>query len=127
LLGGMGSKSRKGYGSLALRSLRMDGEERWSPPRDIEEIKASIGGLYREAKPGKHLPPYTAPSEQTRHVLVTSPEANEALRLLDLVGREMIRYRSWGRGGEIFNRQRSEKNFKEDHDLIKDLPSPIRY
>ena len=32
--GGMGSKSRKGYGSLAIRSLRVNGEPRWSLPRD---------------------------------------------------------------------------------------------
>ena len=30
VLGGMGAKSRKGYGSLVLQSLKIDGQEKWN-------------------------------------------------------------------------------------------------
>ena len=42
------------------------------------------------------------------------------LELLDLVGRELVRFRSWGRNGKILgNKIDSERNFEDDHDLMK--------
>ena len=93
-LGGMGARSRKGYGSLVLRSLCVDGVERWRPPRDIAELEQEIVDL-----PGDRgdfaLPAFTAVSDRTRHVLLSNIK-KEPVELLDLVGRELVRYRSWG-------------------------------
>ena len=114
--GGMGAKSRKGYGSLALRSLCVDGEQRWRPPQTISELGDFLADLRRNHD-AADLPEYTALSVQTRQVLVPSV-MNESMELLDFVGRELMRYRSWGHNGEIF-REESEKNFRDDHDLMK--------
>ena len=120
MLGGMGAKSRKGYGSLVLRSLKVSGQEEWTPPQNMSEL----GSRIREIAAGTNLlaalPEYTALSRGTRHVLLTSNE-NEAIGLLNLIGREMVRYRSWGFRGKVFG-DPSERNFKDDHDLMKNAP-----
>ena len=113
--GGMGAKSRKGYGSLVIRSLSVDGEQRWRPPRTIAELGDSLADLRRNHD-AADLPEYTALSAQARQVLVPS-DKNETMELLDLVGRELMRYRSWGHEGKVFG-QDSEKNFLDDHDLM---------
>lgn len=115
--GGMGAKSRKGYGSLVLRSLYADGEERWKPPLDIGGLESAIRTLCGDVN-GHALPEFTALSDLSRWVLAPGGTA-EPLETLDLVGRELVRYRSWGRGGKILGSQRSEMNFKDDHDLMK--------
>lgn len=118
VLGGMGAKSRKGYGSLVLRSLRGDGVERWCPPHDIAGLGKEISGLSGD-RVVPVLPAFTAVSDRTRHVLLWSPK-KEPLELLDIVGRELVRYRSWGHNGRILGGKfDSERNFKDDHDLMK--------
>ena len=119
----MGAKSRKGYGSLVIRSLRVDGEQRWRPPQTISEFGDSLVDLRRNHD-AADLPEYTALSVQTRQVLVSS-DKNESMDLLDIVGRELMRYRSWGRNGRVLDRD-SEKNFRDDHDLMKSS-SPDRH
>ena len=114
--GGMGAKSRKGYGSLVIRSLRVDGEQRWRPPQTISEFGDSLTDLRRNHDAAEQ-PEYTALFAQTRQVLVPS-DKNESMELLDLVGRELMRYRSWGRNGQVFGHD-SEKKFQDDHDLMK--------
>ena len=122
VLGGLGAKSRKGYGSLVLRDLRVNGQARWSTPRSMDELRSAIAAL----RPGPSddddgsgsLPEFTALSSGARHVLLSS-SSTEPLELLNLVGRELIRFRSWGRAGKILGGQDSEKNFQPDHDLMK--------
>lgn len=120
-LGSMGSKSRKGYGSLTLKSLVVDGQEKWQAPGTTAGLATAIRDLPRCGDPAT-LPEFTALTPGSRHVLVSS-ETNEALELLDLVGRELVRYRSWGHNGNILGRQIvSEQQFKDDHDLMKRVP-----
>lgn len=140
LLGGLGSKSRKGYGSLTLTSLRIkqrrDEEETegWKPPENPQELVERLSELLgsRQIRAGNadasvfdDLPEWTAFSPASR-ILVLPPDDRDRtpLALLNRVGREMVRYRSWGnknqRTGkhEIFRGVQSEQNFKEDHDAI---------
>ncbi len=116
-IGGMGARSRKGYGSLALRSLRVDGGESWKAPRSPKELGDAIRSL---GSPQRARTPveYTAFSEGTRHVLLSGGRI-ASLEMLNLVGREMIRYRSWGRDGKILGGVQAERNFPGDHHLIK--------
>ena len=117
-LGSMGSRSRKGYGSLSLASLLIDGEETWRAPTTISDLNTAIGDLPRGAGPSG-IPEYTALTPESRHVLASS-SARQPMELLDLVGRELVRYRSWGRDGRILGGQvESEQRFKDDHDLMK--------
>ena len=120
VLGGLGAKSRKGYGSVALESLCMDGEARWSKPRSVDELKNAVAALRsdRAADASRSWPAFTALSPRARHVLLSSART-EPLELLDLVGRELVRFRSWGHRGKVLGGIESEKNFRPDHDLMK--------
>jgi CRISPR-associated protein Cmr1 len=125
LLGAMGGKSRKGYGSLVLRDLTVDGSARWQAPRTMEELHACIVELRRDcAGTGRRDdddPPYTALTSRARHVLIAARDQVHPAGLLDLVGRELVRYRSWGRDGRVLQNATSERRFQLDHDLMKDV------
>ena len=116
-LGGMGAKSRKGYGSMVLQSLHIDAAERWSKPKSPLEMRKVIASL-RNNSGIKALPEFTALSPGSRHVLVSS-EVREPVALLNLIGCELLRFRSWGRNGKILGRFDSERRFEDDHDLMK--------
>lgn len=135
LLGGLGSKSRKGYGSLTMTSLvikqRRDdvGSEDWKPPESPQEFVERLSELLgsnqiragnADASVFDDLPEWTAFSPASR-ILVLPPHDRDQtpLALLDRVGREMVRYRSWGRNGKVLGNQPREENFKKDHDLMK--------
>ena len=119
ILGGMGAKSRKGYGSLALRSLRVDGREQWRAPRSTTDLRGAVATFRPPDTASTRLPEFTALSGGARHILLTS-KREEPIELLDLVGRELVRYRSWGRNGRILgDRGASECWFEDDHDLMK--------
>jgi len=117
MLGGMGAKSRKGYGSLAIQSLRVDDVEQWQAPQSVDHLRDRIKALRYEAGPSG-WPEFTALCGRTRHVLVHAARNVDAMELLNLVGREMMRHRSWGHNGQVLGRP-SERNFKDDHDLMK--------
>ena len=95
----------------------------------MDELRSAIAAL----RPGPSddddgsgsLPEFTALSSGARHVLLSS-SSTEPLELLNLVGRELIRFRSWGRAGKILGGQDSEKNFRYDHDLMKQSPGGRR-
>ena len=121
--GGMGAKSRKGYGSLVLRSLRIDRKSDWRAPQTIDELGERIRGLHatatrRGAETRAADIPFTALSPRARHVLL-SANRQKPLELLDLVGREVVRFRAWGHRGKILGNVPSERNFERDHDLMK--------
>lgn len=122
VFGGMGAKSRKGYGSLVMESLRVDNQEAWQAPQSIGELCDRIGRLRPNHGPDG-WPDYTALTHTTRHVLATANKT-EPLEVLNLVGREMVRYRSWGHNGKVFE-EPSERTFRDDHDLMKS-PSRVR-
>ena len=113
-LGGMGARSRKGYGSTFLQALCVNGEKQCEKPRTINGLHELIAALQNSTAA---LPEFTALSKGTRHVLVSS-EKQKPIELLDLIGRELMRYRSWGHKGKVLG-QPSEKNFQDDHDLMK--------
>ncbi len=119
--GGMGSRSRRGYGSLALQSLTIDHQSVWTAPTSPDELAEIIKGLLEQKadqQPPPDFPAYTALSSRSRVVLLTAENDNAPLELLDLVGREMVRFRSWGKGGKILNSIDTERNFTADHDLM---------
>ena len=116
--GGMGARSRKGYGSLVIQSLLVNNndKQRLHSPQTMHDLREALGKLQRDHNAAGQ-PEYTALSREMRCLLVSS-DKKEALELLDLIGRELIRYRSWGHNGKVLG-QRSEMNFRDDHDLMK--------
>ncbi|MBF0176262.1 MAG: type III-B CRISPR module RAMP protein Cmr1 [Magnetococcales bacterium] len=132
LLGGIGSRSRRGWGSVRLVELTAAGfaaedpAVSFVPPSSREEYEQSIAGLfadipYAQAEP---LPPFTAFGPGSRIDVLR--EGENSLALLDKVGKEMQRYRSWGHH-KVVNGEPIEKNFKDDHDWSKGKPLSSDY
>jgi CRISPR-associated protein Cmr1 len=125
LLGSLGSKARKGYGSLTLTRLAAANQEIWSPPATAQDLRDRLCAILREVldggagPPTADDPPFSAFSRGARILIAPARDHNTSpLKLLDYVGREMIRYRSWGRNGKVLVNVASERNFKGDHDLM---------
>ncbi|MFU8802209.1 MAG: type III-B CRISPR module RAMP protein Cmr1 [Bradymonadaceae bacterium] len=121
MFGGLGSKSRKGYGSLTLLELTEPDGPGYSAPTDAAQFMAASEslGISRAASP----PPFSAFSN---HRIVLLPGHDEsALSLLDRIGRELVFFRSWGHNGRVLGQQR-EANFEFDHDLMKAIDSGSR-
>jgi CRISPR-associated protein Cmr1 len=115
LLGGLGSRSRKGYGSFNLTNLTRDDETEsvFTMPSDLNGLKGAITSLFDinsryKIEPHHDLPPYTAFSEMTRIDIID--EGDEPLRLLNSVGEKMLEYRSYRKG----------RNFLGDYRLIRE-------
>jgi CRISPR-associated protein Cmr1 len=115
LLGGIGSRTRRGYGSLSLVSLSGDVEP-WSGPKRPEEYASTVRSIAAGTSLSSGEPPYSAFTNLSRIVVVD--QKAEALALLDHIGRQIQRYRSWGRKG-VVNNEPSEKNFQDDHDWLR--------
>jgi CRISPR-associated protein Cmr1 len=99
LLGGLGSRSRRGWGSISLRGLyKVVGKNResiWSPPRDMCGLGDAIKELKKNSYSG--TPPYSAISSKL-DVLIWGNEKT-ALGLLNKIGDTMSCYRSiYGKG-----------------------------
>ncbi len=121
LFGGLGSRSRKGFGSVNLQSLTEDDREVWVAPRTVDELEDRIKNFIGELGPlSNELPQYSAFSEHTNVTIIN--RNIDSLKLLDEIGREMIRYRSYGRnrGGKHILPwgETALQIFKDDHDLI---------
>lgn len=115
-LGGMGARSRKGYGSLVIRSLSVN-DQRHPVPQTVDDLCKTIASLRGRAT-ALPLPEFSALSSDARHVLLES-NRKDPLELLDIIGCELVRFRSWGRGGKILGGDVcSEKRFQRDHDLM---------
>lgn len=123
-VGGLGSKSRKGYGSLTLTSLDKDGSTIPLVSHPKQRLLPILQRLPVEQ------PSWSAWSQQARVVCVTGP-AN-ALQLLDKLGREFVHFRSWGnrlkdKSEHLVLGLEAEQNFPEDHHLSKGQPVDISH
>jgi CRISPR-associated protein Cmr1 len=118
-LGGLGSKSRKGYGSLTLTQMKVD-QQSYSLTEAPPE--ARLTSILKDL--ADEQPEWTAWSRKSRLVIVTG--GSRSMEVLDRLGIEQVLYRSWGRNGMVLG-QKSEKNFTQDHDLSKGQNVPIRY
>ncbi len=120
LLGGLGSKSRKGYGSLNLIELKGDGVGTWQTPASENDYEERLTDLLKPTSGnGKEGPEISRFLFQHHIRFIKLKRRNSAMSVLNQYGEEMIRYRSWGRNGKILDGEDSEKNFKDDHDWAK--------
>ena len=120
VLGGLGSKSRKGYGSLNLIAIEGDGVDRWHPPRTEDNFRKELRTLLQDAENCHDEPEISAFSAHARVDLFESHRT--PLEALDAYGQAMVRYRSWGRNGSILDGERSRRRFREDHEWMYDRP-----
>ncbi|MGI6616098.1 MAG: type III-B CRISPR module RAMP protein Cmr1 [Dethiobacteria bacterium] len=123
LFGAAGARSRKGFGSLSLESLIYNGKNVWRSPTTIEELRNSQKTLLNKiglSTNSNSLPEYTAFSRQSR--IWIAKTGTDAIELLNGIGFEMLRYRSYGRevGGKhvLPGDIDAEQIFADDHDLV---------
>lgn len=118
LLGGLGSRARKGFGSLAIESLT-NGKEKVAIPKNIAELTDIISRWIHTVG----LPPFTAFSSKTR--IDITAQGTKPLDILNKVGEEQQLYRSYGRADHSKEHKIAgkiaEQNFKQDHDLVANI------
>ena len=121
LLGGLGSRARKGWGSVAIKALTYTNTEKQveqiAIPNNRATFKQCLSTLLTN-RPAS-LPPFTAFSQQT--LIDISMESSNAEGLLTSIGAEMRMYRSYGQNqgnGHRVNGQAAEQNFAGDHNLV---------
>lgn len=116
LTGNLGSRARKGFGSIALKELN-HGNTPVTLPDSPESYKRILHGFLQTSR-SQTIPPLTAVSRHTR--IQISASNNHAVRLLKQHAREMALYRSYGRlnhqGERVVLGKPAELNFKPDHD-----------
>lgn len=114
LLGALGSRARHGMGSVSL--IGWEGKETRTVPKTQEEYKKAIQTLLGpETEQANTLPPFTAFSQKSE--IWVSVKDKSPMRLLSIVGKQQMLYRSYGRNNRVLNQQ-AERNFADDHDLI---------
>lgn len=126
LMGGLGSRSRHGMGSVALKSLWIGEAEQWAPLTNADDYRNAIGRLFaspegREATRAlpQGKPPYTAFWAESRiDILLTKPDFYS---VLDSFGNAVLMYRSWGltKHGNMLPDGPAEKRFDLDHHWAK--------
>ena len=120
LLGGLGSRSRRGIGSVAIE--RFEGANAAPEvPQNIEQFKNAVKTLRLPVD--CDLPPFTAFSTFTRMDCSVSSPKDNAWDILNDVGLEMMRYRGWGFQRHPADVHRvagieAEQNFPDDHHNI---------
>ncbi|MDD5392737.1 MAG: type III-B CRISPR module RAMP protein Cmr1 [Thiothrix sp.] len=120
LIGGLGSRTRHGMGSITLEALheklpKQAEKQTWSAPKTNAEYTATIHGILSNLSTIAQ-PPFSAFSQETRiDLLEKSATPYDALNAF---GKKMLLYRSWGKDGKVLN-EPSEKRFKADHDWSK--------
>ncbi|MEO8495730.1 MAG: type III-B CRISPR module RAMP protein Cmr1 [Planctomycetota bacterium] len=124
IFGGIGARTRRGFGSLTLDAI--DGASpAWAQAKSVDALKSQIGELLTVSRDNKSSEsPFTAFSHVSHIVLVEGDAGDSAQGLLDKIGRELIRYRSYGasrRDGRRFNvlgEEVTKPNFPDDHDSV---------
>ena len=110
LLGGLGSRVRRGWGSVALE--RLEGAVEWQAPKSREEYGAALKTLFA-GHAGADLSgadwPLTAFAEESTVHVGSTVQASPLAALNDL-GDGFLRYRGWRNG---------DQNFRDDHDWFK--------
>ncbi|MGB7651080.1 MAG: type III-B CRISPR module RAMP protein Cmr1 [Gallionella sp.] len=117
LLGGMGSRSRHGYGSLALQEIKNDGKVIWAMPTSAEAYQAEIKNLFSDRSLATQQPPFSAFSAQAR-IDILNQDKN-VFAVLNNFGKAMLMYRSAGQKWVVLTKP-SEKRFIADHNWYRE-------
>lgn len=143
MIGSLGSRSRRGWGSVALLRIRESGGE-WeeclpeSPRAYSEKLRLAIGDKEALSKEEPDYLPLTTFAMSSRIVapafsanLMTEMRVNSAtwtsLECLAALGSALNLYRSWGRNGNVRVRERpnvdlpADRRFVDDHHWFKQI------
>lgn len=122
-LGGFGSRSRHGFGSVTLtkleeKSLTQNSYQQVDFEADAFKGLSALLSKY-QCKENKEVPPLSAFYKETK-IDIVDLRNNDAIELLHKIGEEQQMYRSFGRNGEVGG-EPAEQNFKQDHDFILNM------
>jgi CRISPR-associated protein Cmr1 len=127
LFGGLGSRSRRGFGSVTLKSLQENHMGSFQSLLEQNAFQENIEQILKQLKKlPETLPPYTAFSRLSRVIIINFKE-KDPLKALEKIGREMIRYRSYGRMDSKKGNhylpwdEEAQQYFADDHDLALDF------
>lgn len=123
LLGGLGSRVRRGLGSLSLERLSINNDHIWHKPTNEQTYKAAISELLSNKLIASNPAPYSCFDEKSRVDQLN--EASTPYAALSQLGEAMMMYRSWGKGEkgrEVLGQPREER-FKMDHDWSNEMPN----
>ncbi len=127
LLGCLGSRARKGFGSVSITRLiqaKGGSEQALALPTDALSYKAEIKRLLGDCfKTDLGDAPLTAFSAKTR--MQIGKHGRDALALLGEHGFEMGMYRGYGNSGKTFGRD-AEQKFQFDHNWAYDVANGTR-
>ena len=112
LFGGLGSRSRKGFGSLALQKTEREGHKSQSFSSEAS-IQQFVHALDFSAPADA---PFSALTRATR--VDISASKNAALDALVAINNEQQLYRSYGKDGKVGGTP-ARKNFTPDHDAVQ--------
>lgn len=117
LFGGLGARSRRGFGSFNIIELNVDGKNKFVCPMNKDQLIEEIKRFFKSLNLYNGLPEYTAFSSETEVCLFENTGA-DPLELLDMVGEAMMTYRlgTRKRSGKAFVKS---GGFKEDTELAK--------
>ena len=120
LIGGLGSRTRHGMGSIALEAIHeqlpnQTEKQIWSAPKTSEEYITTTRNILNDLTVILR-PPFSAFSQETRIDLLE--QSTTPYNVLNAFGKKMLLYRSWGKDGKVLGEE-SEKRFKADHDWSK--------
>jgi len=122
LVGGLGSRSRRGMGSISLITLQKDRSIIWTAPINTDDYHKKIQELTAKLTCEANEPPFSALWKNARIDRLLS--SGDCFTALNEFGRAMLMYRSWGRssrgGGSTVLRAPSEQRFKDDHDWYRE-------
>lgn len=118
MIGGLGARSRKGYGSLNLIDLKCDGITCWRKPNTMEEYRKNLNSLLGVTKANIQEPEFSAFSANARIDLIGQHKSN-ALRVLDEYGGAMMHFRRWDLTSTKRGDKSSEHRIRKDRDRKK--------
>jgi len=115
LLGGMGARARRGFGSIAL--LEINGVAFTNLPTTVEEYRQAISRILGVDASAQE-PPLTAFSRTAK--IAFSQPAKDSFKVIEAIGKEMGLYRSFGIKRPTDSEHKtfgikSEQNFTADH------------
>jgi CRISPR-associated protein Cmr1 len=122
LLGGLGSRKRRGYGSIAMTKMTVEGLEEGEPfdaPTDCASYTNLLKNLIGTTAQGGTSFPLSAFAKETELRIWSKSEAS-AMAALEAIGAEFQHYRGWGHDTppKVAGKP-SRKNFEGDHDWFK--------
>lgn len=121
LTGGMGARSRRGFGSLTLEAIVQDGREMWRAPTTLVDVERRLRDALGAPSASCSEPPYTAFSADSRFILVPGAPRSTAEDLLERLGKALLHFRSFGRASKSGGSRRVAEAdalgfFSDDHD-----------